>query len=222
MAKIERDESENYIYSLRGKVFYRIQNDILNGVYKPGESLTEKKLSEDLGVSRTPIREAIMQLELEGLVKSVPNKGAVVKEITAKDIKEIYTIRMMIEGLAARWAADNITSEELDELKEAVDFEEFYTIKNDPEHLMKFDSKFHEILFKASKSDPLMHLLKTFHHYVHRARIGSFKSPIRAREALKEHRAILDAIINKDAKMAEELAIEHIRNAASAYSHNKV
>ncbi|MCX7842718.1 MAG: GntR family transcriptional regulator [Clostridia bacterium] len=213
MAKIEMD-LENINHSLRGRVFNQLQNDILNGKYQPGESLIETKLSEELGVSRTPIREAIRQLELEGLVQSIPNKGAIVTGISTKDIEDIYTIRMMIEGLAARWAAEKITPAELEELKEAVDLEEFYTAKNDTEHLMKFDSRFHDIIFKASKSKPLMHTLSSFHHYIQRARNASLSSPERARKALEEHKAILKAIVDKEPEKAEALIIEHIRNAS--------
>jgi DNA-binding GntR family transcriptional regulator len=214
MARIEQEDSENYLTSLRGKVFNQLQNDILNGLYQPGDSLIETKLSEELGVSRTPIREAIRQLELEGLVQSFPNKGAVVKGISSKDIEDIYTIRMLIEGLAARWATEKITPEELDELKEAVELEEFYTIRNDTEHLLKSDSRFHEIVYKACKSKPLIHTLSTFHHYVQRARVASMSSPGRAQQVLEEHKAILNAIIGGRAEMAEKLATEHVMNAS--------
>ena len=214
MAKIEQDENENNLNSLRGKVFSQLQNDILNGKYQFGDSLIETRLSEELGVSRTPIREAIRQLELEGLVQSIPNKGAIVKGISAKDIEDIYTIRMMIEGLAARWATEKITPAELAELKDAIDLEEFYTVKNDTDNLLKFDSRFHDIIFKASKSKPLMHTLSTFHHYVQRARILSLSSPARAREALEEHKVIFQAIAEGDAEKAERLTTEHVRNAS--------
>jgi DNA-binding GntR family transcriptional regulator len=96
--------------SLGTRVFKQLQNDIINGEYQPGDYLTETKLSEELGVSRTPIREALKQLELEGLVKSTPGRGVTVQGISTKDIEDIYTIRMMIEGLAARWATEKITS----------------------------------------------------------------------------------------------------------------
>lgn len=214
MAKIEHNESDSLSNSLRGKVFTQLQNEILNGKYQPGDSLIETRLSEELGVSRTPIREAIRQLELEGLVQSIPNKGAIVKGISSQDIQDIYTIRMMIEGLAARWAAEKITHDELEELKEALDMEEFYTMKNDTEHLLKFDSKFHDIIFKASKSKPLMHTLSTFHHYVQRARNASLSSPGRATEVLLEHKAILQAIVEGDAERAEKLTTQHVRNAS--------
>ena len=221
MAKIEHDETDVFSHSLRGKVFQQIQNDILNGKYHPGDNLIETKLSEEMGVSRTPIREAIRQLELEGLVQSIPNKGATVTGISSKDIEDIYTIRMMIEGLAARWAAENITPAELEELKEALEFEEFYTIRNDTEHLMKFDSRFHEIIFRASKSKPLMHTLSTFHHYIQRARNVSLGSPGRAQKVLEEHKAILQAILEKDPDRAEKLTTEHVRNASNNLLKNR-
>ncbi|HOQ38006.1 MAG TPA: GntR family transcriptional regulator [Acetivibrio sp.] len=203
--------------SLRAKVFSRIQNDILNGVYQPGDSLTEKKLCEELGVSRTPVREALRQLELEELVQSTPNKGVVVTGVTSKDIEEIYIIRMMIEGLAARWATEHITPEEIQELKDALDLEEFYTMKKDADHILKIDSKFHDILFRASKSKPLMHMLRTFHHYVQRARNASFESPDRAKKVLEEHKAIFDAVVEGDADKAERVTKEHVKNASIAY-----
>lgn len=217
MAKIGHDDSGSYSHSLTAKVFNQLQNDILNGKYQAGDSLIETKLSSELGVSRTPIREAIRQLELEGLVQPIPNKGAIVLGVSVKDVEDIYTIRMMIEGFAARLAAESITAEELDELKEAVDLEEFYTLKNDTQHLLQFDSVFHDTLFKASKSKPLMQTLRTFHNYVRRARNNSLGSPVRAHEALQEHKAVLQAIIEHDAGEAERLTIEHIRNAKQSF-----
>ncbi len=214
--------SEPQSGSLRSRVFTQLQNDILNGRYEPGESLTELKLSEELGVSRTPVREALRQLELEGLVQSIPNKGAIVKGVSAQDIQDIYTIRMLIEGLAARWATEKITPRELEELKEAVELEEFYTLKNDNVHLLQFDTRFHDIIFKASKSKPLMHTLSTFHHYVQKARRISMSSPERALEVLEEHKAILQAIIDKDAYKAERLTTEHVRNASSSLLKQQV
>ncbi|HOJ09574.1 MAG TPA: GntR family transcriptional regulator [Clostridiales bacterium] len=200
--------------SLGAKIFKQLQNDILNGKYEPGDILTEMKLSEELGVSRTPIREALKQLELEGLVKSTPGRGVVVQGITDKDIEDIYTIRMMIEGLAARWAAEKITPGELEELKEILEFEEFYTLKGGGTgNLLKLDSRFHDLVFKASKSRPLMHILSTFHHYVQSARSASLETPGRAQKVFEEHRAILQAINARDPDLAEKLTTEHVKNA---------
>ncbi|HOA79529.1 MAG TPA: GntR family transcriptional regulator, partial [Defluviitaleaceae bacterium] len=107
-------------YSLQGRVFHKIREDILNGKYKSGDSIKEVVVSKELGVSRTPVREALKQLELEGLVISIPNKGTVVAGITEQDIIDIYAIRSLIEGLAARWAAIRISEEQLKQLEEII------------------------------------------------------------------------------------------------------
>jgi DNA-binding GntR family transcriptional regulator len=212
MSKIEYSE---YRHSgLGSKVFEILRNDILSGKYKSGESITETGISNELGVSRTPVREAMRQLELEGLVSSIPNKGTVVKGITDQDIKDIYKIRMLVEGIASRRAAENIAPDELNELREVVELEEYYTSRNDIERLTKQDTKFHDILFRASKSWPLTHMLSTFHQYLQKTRNYSMSTPGRAEKACQEHRAILQAIESGDADMAEQLTTQHIKNAS--------
>ena len=206
--------SDNDTAGLRRRVFAIIEEAVLNGKYAPGEGLTESRLAGELGVSRTPIREALTQLEHEGLVQLVPNKGAVVTGISQKDIQDIFAIRMMIEGLAARWAAENIKEEELRELQEAIDLEEFYTSRGDIGRLMSLDSNFHQLLYRASKSRPLQHMLHSFHHSIQHARSQSIAAPGRAQQALKEHKAILQAIRERDGERAERITAEHIRNAS--------
>ena len=107
--------------SLRGRVFQHLREDILNGVYKDHEELREVTIGEELGVSRTPVREALRQLELEGLVTIIPNKGAYVTAITRKDVKDIYKIRSQLEGLCANWATKYITDAQIEELEEELD-----------------------------------------------------------------------------------------------------
>lgn len=114
---------------LRIQVFNTLEDAILNGSYKEGDSLNELRLSKSLGVSRTPVREALMQLELEGLVKNIPNKGAVVVGISEQDVEDIYEIRIRTEGLAARLCAEKITDEELEELEQCMALQEYY-LKN--------------------------------------------------------------------------------------------
>jgi DNA-binding GntR family transcriptional regulator len=190
MSETDKITSREDTYTLRRKVFSLLVEAVLNGKYKPGQCLVESKLAAELGVSRTPVREALTQLEHEGLVQLIPNKGALVTGITHKDIQDIYTIRMMIEGLAARWAAEHIEEEELKELQEAIELEEFYTLKNDIEHLIQLDSRFHQIMYRASKSKPLMYMLRTFHQYIQHARSLSLETPGRAYKALQEHKLI--------------------------------
>ncbi len=208
------DEDANSL-SLRGKVFVRLENDIINGKYKQGESLNESRVANELKVSRTPVREAIRQLELEGLVAYIPNKGAIVKGLSPEDIRDIFEIRMKIEGLAAKRAAANITPGQLKELREVLDFQEFYTKRGDAERILKMDTKFHEIIFKASGSRHLDRTLTAFHHYIQSVRILSLKDIQRAQNALNEHFAILRAIETGDRENAENLMSEHIRHATN-------
>ena len=199
--------------SLRIRVFNAIENAILDGEYKDGDSLNELKLSKELGVSRTPVREALMQLELEGLVRNGPNKGAVVVGVTEQDIHDIYEIRIRIEGLAARLCAENITDDELRALEQIVDLQEFYQMKNDTEQIWKLDGDFHKIIYDASKSRPLRFTLSNFHNYIKKARDISVQTEGRAEKTVAEHRAILDAIKEHNGSLAEQLTAKHISNA---------
>ena len=199
--------------SLRIRVFNAIENAILNGEYKDGDSLNELKISKELGVSRTPVREALMQLELEGLVNNIPNKGAVVVGVSEQDTRDIYEIRIRIEGLAAKLCTEKITDEELHALEKIVDLQEFFLLKNDTEQIWKLDSDFHKIIYDASRSRPLRFMLSNFHNYIKKARDNSLHTEGRAEKTVAEHRAILSAIKNNDGDLAEKLTAEHITNA---------
>ena len=199
--------------SLRIRVFNAIENAILDGEYKDGDSLNELRLSKELGVSRTPVREALMQLELEGLVRNVPNKGAVVVGVTDQDIHDIYEIRKRIEGLASRLCAESITDDELRALEQIVDLQEFYLLKNDTEQIWKLDGDFHKIIYDASRSRPLRFTLSNFHNYIKKARDISVQTEGRAEKTVAEHRAILDAIRAHNGDLAEQLTAQHISNA---------
>src|SRR5690554_2376002 len=153
-------------YSLREKIFQKLRQDILDGKYKAGDSLVEMKLAEEMGVSRTPVREAIRQLELEGLVYSIPNKGVFVEGITRQDIEDIYAIRECMEGLAARWAIERMDEKALKELENIYDLMEFYTAKGDLDQVGDLNSQFHDIIFESTKSKPLMQVLSDFQYYI--------------------------------------------------------
>lgn len=200
-------------YSLADKVFKKLQEDILNGAKHPGENLTELKISAELGVSRTPVREAIHRLEQEGLVELIPNKGAVVVGVSEQDLRDIYEIRMKLEGLASRWAASRITEEELLQLREIVDLQEFYTGKGDMDQLRNLDSRFHDSIYAISGSRVLRHTLAGLHHSIQRYRKQSFSAAGRAEKMLLEHQQILDAFQKKDPDLAEKVTTGHIENA---------
>ena len=125
-----RERMEEYQdRSLRGRVFRRLREDILSGVYQEQDELREITIGEELGVSRTPVREALRQLELEGLVTIIPNKGAYVTGISRKDVADIYKIRSMLEGMCARWATEHITEKQIEELEEVLLLSEFHLHK---------------------------------------------------------------------------------------------
>ena len=199
--------------SLTSRVFHKIEKDIVDGTYPPGQQLTESRQCDTLGVSRTPVREARFQLEQEGLVRITHNKGAVVVGVSEKDIDDIYTIRMQIEGLASKWAAERITDAEKKRLAEIVELEAFYAERGNVEQSRYLDHSFHDGLYAASGSNPLRITLRTFHNYIGRARENSFKTGDRAMIAAAEHRAILEAINMGDGERAERLTREHIVNA---------
>lgn len=200
-------------YSLRGRVFNRIREDILSGKYEEHEELKEVAIGEELGVSRTPVREAFRQLELEGLIQIVPNKGAYVTGITAKDVKDIYMIRSSLEGMCARLATENMTQEQLEELEENVYLASFHATKGHMEQMAELDNRFHHILYEACDSKMLQKLLQDFHQYVMRVRRKTLSTKERGMASNEEHKLIMEAIKEKNAQEAERLATLHMNNA---------
>ncbi len=200
-------------YSLRGRVFQKLREDILSGRYKDHEELREVAIGEELGVSRTPVREAFRQLELEGLIQMIPNKGAYVTGITAKDVKDIYMIRSSLEGMCARLATEQITREQLEEMEENIYLAEFHASKGHMDQMAELDNRFHHILYDACHSKMLQHLLQDFHQYVMRVRRKTLADTNRGGASNEEHRLIMEAIKAKNASEAERLATLHINNA---------
>ena len=212
-------------YSLRGRVFQSIREDILSGRYEQNTELKEAAIGAELGVSRTPVREALRQLELEGLVTIIPNRGAYVNMITAKDVQDIYVIRSMLEGLCARWATQSITAEQLDSMEETLCLSEYHTSKKNYEKLYELDSLFHEQLYEAGGSRILNHILSDFHDYVKMVRKATISTSSRSVTSTEEHRAIFEAIKEKAPDKAEALAKEHVKHtieSIQAYGLEKI
>lgn len=213
MADYNRKQDASDTYSLRGRVFHKIREDILNGKYKQNEELREATIGAELGVSRTPVREAFRQLELEGLLTMIPNKGVYVNGITSKDVRDIYMIRSSLEGLCAKWATEHITEAQMNEMEENVYLSEFHESKGHFEQMAELDNRFHEILYESCDSKMLEHLLRDFHQYVYRVRRMTLASENRGHASTSEHRQIMEAIKAKDAEKAEKLANLHMINA---------
>lgn len=193
-------------------VFDRIEESILDGTFKKGDCIGELKLCEMLGVSRTPVREALTRLRSEGLVGESA-KGTVVLGVTREDLDDIYEVRRRIEGYATARAAGRITEEELKTLEETLDLQEFYVSKGQTEGIGKLDSEFHRLIYLYSGSRTLASLLSELHRKVMRYRRLSVGNPARAAAAAAEHREILAALSAHDAPLAEALAKKHIQNA---------
>lgn len=199
--------------SLTTIIFEKVREDILNDVYIDGEKIVEAKLAEELGVSRTPVREALKQLELDGLVESIPNRGVIVKGITEQDIADIYTIRIAIEGIAANWSVRRISDEEIAMLKEVYELMEFYTARGDTDKTFELNTKFHEIIYRATRSRYMEHVLKDFQMFIKSTRSKSLKTEGRLEEALGEHKAVLDAFLAHDPDAAISAVLAHVNNS---------
>ena len=198
--------------SLADQVFEKLENDIIQGIYPKGEILTELKLVEQLGVSRTPIREALRRLEQERLIADA-GKGSRVLGITEDDLLDIMNIRERIEGLAAYYATINMTDEGRAELSHIVDLQEFYFNKNDPDHLRKVDDEFHDAICRLSKRTVITDTLIPLHRKTRRFRRIAMEDRERTTKTTQEHRAIYEAIVSGDALLAKQLTKAHIANA---------
>lgn len=198
--------------SLAEQVFQKLENDIILGVYPRGEILTELRLVEQLGVSRTPIREALRRLEQERLIQDT-GKGSLVLGITEDDLEDIMNIRQRVEGLASYYATVNMTPEGLEELRHVLDLQDFYRSKHDAEHLRQMDDGFHDTICRLSRRTVICDTLLPLHRKTQRFRKASMEDENRLRHMLEEHHRIFDAIAAGDADLAAQRTAEHIENA---------
>lgn len=198
--------------SLSDQVFERLEDDIIHGVYPQGEIITELKLVEQLGVSRTPVREALFRLEQERLIEPA-GKGSRVIGITKQDVLDIMDIRIHLEGLAAYYAAKNMTEEGIEDLRHIIDLQDFYFSRWDVERLRKADDDFHECICVLSNHNIIKDTLLPLHRKTRRYRKIAMEDHERATKTLKEHREIFNAIASANADLAQELSSRHITNA---------
>lgn len=208
--------SINEYLPLRDVVFQTLRQAILRGELEPGERLMEIHLAERLGVSRTPIREAIRKLELEGLVVMIPRRGAVVASITETDLKDVLEVRRALEILAAEVACERITQEQLKELERTA--EEFYRLKNteDVTKLAEADVNFHDIIYEATGNARLISLLNNLREQMYRYRLEYLKDKRSHEQLNQEHRRIYEGIRTGDKKMVAEAVCQHINNQEQA------
>lgn len=198
--------------SLASQVFEKLETDIITGVYPRGEVLTELKLVEQLGVSRTPIREALRRLEQERLIEE-SGRGSVVLGITVEDLVDIMDIRQRVEGLAAYYATKNLTEEGAEKIRQISELQDFYYEKQDLDHLRQMDDRFHDAIYQLSNRPVLRDTLVPLHRKTQRYRKISIGDKNRLEKSIQEHRAISQAIISGDAELAAQLITAHIESA---------
>ncbi len=199
--------------SLASQVFERLEKNILTGVYAPGEVISEKRLTAELGVSRTPIREALGRLMEDGLVSDSPS-GTVVLGITPQDVDDTYEIKRRIEGYAGRMAAENMTDEQIKELRDILDQQEFYMGKEDAEKVGDLDTRFHDAIYENCGSRAFARILSPLHHKLMKYRRISLETDLdRMRSSLKEHEGIVKALSARDADAMEKAMLAHVDGA---------
>ena len=198
--------------SLSDQVFEHLESDILSGRYQRGDIVTELQLCSELGVSRTPVREALRRLFQEHLIEDTP-KGTMVLGITPKDYRDMSEIRLRIEDLAVKGFVENADADSLKALNEAVEFQEFYLSREDVDQLKLLDGRFHEIIYSGCGSMILRDTLSPLHKKIQQYRRNALRTPERAAHSVQEHREILQAILGKDAELAAARMRDHIMNA---------
>ncbi len=198
---------------LSQKVYRAIKKDIVNGAIKPGTKLFEGKIAKQMGISRTPVREALRELAAKGFVKMNPNQGMVVNDASLEDVRNILQIRGVLEGLAARLAATLIDNEEIKKLDIYIKQMEKSTLKNDPLTFSDVDTKFHELIVNNCGNKQLIQIRKNISEQVNRYRLKSLNVPGRLKYSLKEHQEIAEALKIKDSKRADMLSRKHIESA---------
>ncbi|MDR0852921.1 MAG: GntR family transcriptional regulator [Clostridiales Family XIII bacterium] len=188
----------------------KIRIEILSERLIPGTKLTETALAEDYGVSRTPIREALKNLEAEGLIEMIPNRGAFVVGLSEDDIRDLYSLRRSCECRATKWAINRRTDEEFDHISESFEFMVFYTSRGDGKRMRSINAGFHHRIATASHSRMLIGMIEQFQEYIrYSAKVLPYKQedlPI----ILAEHKAIYDAFVENDADAGERAMREHI------------
>jgi DNA-binding GntR family transcriptional regulator len=211
MGKLSKVNLNDY-KPLREVVFNSLREAIIMGELKPGMRLMEVQLSEKMGVSRTPVREAIRKLELEGLVRMIPRKGAHVADLSVKDIMDVLEVRASLDGLATALSASRISEGELKELRQVQIQFTSYMERDNLQGTVKKDVEFHDIIYRSSRNDKLIQIVSNLSEQVHRFRIIYLKDYSSPRNVAKEHTEIIEAISGKDPEVAQKIAAKHIKN----------
>ncbi len=201
--------------TIRRRIYEHLREQLLNGEISPRQHLIEAKIAEELGTSRTPVREALHSLELEGLIESIPRVGYVVKSISEQEVEEICEMRMAIEGVAARWAIEKAYKKLVEELEKNISIAEEKVSKGDVRAFVGMDARFHEIISKFSGSKRLLELAQTLRRHMLRYRIQSIYSVDNVLRAIEGHKGIARAIRKRDLEEVNQAIRYHMEQSKS-------
>ena len=196
--------------TIRRKVYDLLREQLLSGEIPPHERLIETKIAQEVGISRTPVREALHNLELEGLIEAIPRVGYVVKAISKDEIEKICEIRTINECFAARWATKRITQKELETLAKNLSVSEAEAKGGNPRSFVEYDAEFHEIVARASGSERLLELCQMLRRHMLRYRIESIFTADNVLRAIAGHQRIFDCIAKKDEEGVEQAVKDHL------------
>lgn len=201
------------IKPLSEDLFTDLEHEILSGNIPSGSKITEQSICKKYGVSRTPVREAFRQLESIGLIDNIPNRGAFVLGLTNRDISDLFDLRKLLEIQAIKWAIERIDENSVEKLYENIEFMEFYTIKNDIEKVLQFNSSFHNIIYKSTDNRLMCQSLYAYQTYLKYSAPPKSISGDYLKIILNEHKAIYEAIENKNIIAGQKAMELHIENS---------
>lgn len=194
-------------------LFQLIEKDILSQKLAANEKLTEQSLCKKYNVSRTPVREALRQLEADGLIENIPNRGSYVIGLSKRDISDLFDLRALLEIQGVEWAIKRMSDDELDELREKIEFMEFYTLKDDTEKVLNFNSQFHNLLYAGTNDRMLQKMLNTFQVYLKHSAPAKSHTGDYLKTILDEHKAIFKAIESRNIPAGRKAMEHHMKES---------
>ena len=217
---MEEEKRFSSSLSLADEIADVLRERIVLGEYGIGEKIKETQIAQEMGVSRTPIREAFKQLEDEGLIEYKRNRGCFARGFTRQDISDIYAVRKALEVLAVEWACQRMTPEYLKQMQEQIDLMEFYTRRNDSRHMPSLNTSFHDIIYNAAGSRFMTQVLRSYKGYIDKNRKVVFYKQSYLEAILEEHRSILAALAAGDTAAAKAAMARHLDQSQKRAEEN--
>ena len=205
--------AEKSAKSLTSNLYNDIQADILSGVFPDSFKLTEAAICKKYKVSRTPVREALRQLETDGLIEYIPNRGAFVNGLSKRDISDLFDLRTLLEVQAVDWAIKRMSIDDIESLRETLDFMEFYTLRKDLDNILMFNSMFHSILYAGTKDRMIQKTLSTYQTYLKHSLPAEIYSKAQLKQIFEEHRSIFEAVEAKNSAEGRSAMDHHMKQS---------